>query len=270
MADPPPDYEITNYTHTVAIDGSSQSTFEIVCAWGDRAAIEALFLYQADPVDGRFICKRLRLKLMSGTIADADKVTISAECGLSSAVAQHLVDQPFKVRGSVQGHAITIAGSGYIWPDHTSVDDTNSVVLPVKEITRCELEFYGIRSTFDLTTYSALDDHVNSDVLTVAGVNAPLGTLLGKGTHFAPRASPGLGSETFDVSVHIAYSSQPWNDFWREGTPNRAHPNADTHAAGFEKPTNFDTGNPVYPKVAMSTLLTEAPESGQIPYDPGS
>jgi len=192
--------------------------------------------------------------LMSGTIADDAKITLKVECGLVNQVTQFIVDQPFKVRGSGQGHAILVAGAGYTWAsDSAAVEDTNSVVLPIKESTRCDLEFYGTRSSFDLSTYATIFDHVNSDAI----YGAAIGTLLGKGVNFAPRPNPTTGDEVWDVSVKVAYLSWGWRQFWREKTPNAAHPDAPAHAGGLDTPKLGS--DYVYPEVAMSTLLTGTP-----------
>jgi hypothetical protein len=172
----------------------------------------------------------------------------------SPASKQNQVDQPFQVRGNAYGHAITVGGGKYVWSsDSVKVDDTNSVILPVKEWTRCDLQFFGLRTTFTMATYAAIFDHVNSDVV----CGAPIGTLLGKGVDFGPRAHPVTGNQIWEVSVKVVFLEATWNKYWREGTPNDAHPTAPAHAPGLDTPV--DSGVYLYPAVAMSTLLTAAP-----------
>jgi hypothetical protein len=211
-----PAYNYLSYKNHKDMKGGSSSTSQIICKWSDRAAVRDSFIAGLDPRDSSLKVQSADYEDLDEGVADANpdkRAKILVQCVPIPVVEASDVNKPWQWRFQTGDMTFTVGGHVY-WEDGTTVDSTNVHVLPVKSFTSGELVLFGSKSTFDLSTYDALKDTVNSDVF----VGAPAGTLRYKSVRRSPRYDAKSGAMVSDLEVLLGYLAAGWNQFWREDT----------------------------------------------------
>lgn len=226
--------EMINDEMLAGIAGDSNAKTAWTCDSADLVdSVNALF-NTAHGYLSNLVVKSVNVAPLKGDWSTG-KAVLTANYAPYLSVDALLVDRPFKFRMEVASEAITIRGN-YHWSSD-SAPVLKRGVLPVKRFSLTRIVLFGMRSTFDLSTYESYADHVNS--LPFLGGSEE--TVLFHSTRVEQKQLLD-GTYVYAVELHLLYRPSGWNNFYRE----------DKSAMDIMLDSNGDT---VYPAADFSYLL---------------
>jgi hypothetical protein len=201
---------LSTYDGTASLTSGGKARALYIGDWSDYATDRAALLGQADPSDATLVCTEILSRKLQGQPCDKAE----HQCTMTSALAAaaKTPDQPFKWRFEASGEMFTIGGEGWQW------DGTNEPILNIKipltqHVTLTNVVLFGTRTSFNLSTFDAYMDKVNSGTF----LGAAAGHVRFKTVSGQPRQIAS-GATVLDVEVHLVHRSISWNQFYNEKT----------------------------------------------------
>jgi hypothetical protein len=223
---------LTKHTYEIGVAGEISSQAEMVCDTADwKSQVETL-LNSRDDLSENLVCKKVSVTPLKGDGVCGKKLLV-ADFVPRLSIEALTVDLPFRWRLEASGQAVTIKGN-LKWASDGEVFLRRGV-LPVKRFSMTKIVLFGMRSSFDLSTYESRIDHVNSDSF----LGAAPETVLFE-TAQAQQRMLLNGDIIYYVELHLTWRPFGWNNIWR-GTE-------------IDQLVNMD-GSPIYESASMSPLL---------------
>ena len=241
--------EMIENSYDLGLRGDSSSTADFVCDEAEMSGgVTFLLASKMDTTaaDTELYCKTVKGKRRKDLAGN--KWQLSASYAPKFSIEALTIDLPLKWRLEGSGECVTISGnngntsSGYKWENGDPM--LNQRVLPVKRFSLVKIVMYGTRSTFDLSSYESLVDHINSDGF----LGASAETVFFESFQCQQKQLMD-GTIVFAIELHLIWRPSGWNLFFRE----------DVAAAQDHMQRLVDQdGNAVYPTAALSGLLDSA------------
>jgi len=228
--------QMTNHTYEMGVAGeiSSQATF--VCDISEWETQYAALLNSGDAISSNLVCKKVSAAPLKNDWA-CGKMVLIADYVPKWSIEALTVDLPFKWRLEASGQALTVKGN-LKWASDSELFLKRGA-LPVKRFSLVKVVLFGMRSSFDLSTYESKIDHVNSDVF----LGAAAETVLFE-TAQAQQRMLMNGSIIYSVELHLTWRPFGWNNEWRDKDGGYV----------IDQLVNMD-GSPVYESTTLSPLL---------------
>lgn len=239
----PASFQFTLYENRKTIKGDSGSTLHFVCGAGDWTACRDAFL---PTVSGGGVIDASDTTLMCATVAsdylNKDPASNMFECRAEFIPAWKLAslipNSNWRVSITRSAQCVAIKGPQAKWASGKAIE--NRTVTPMLSVATAQITLSGTRTTCDLSTYAAFENHVSSDSF----LGGAAGMILFRGFNKTPRQLE-TGTMTNDVQLHLEYRAIEWNKDYNEDT-------------GAWEVVYPDGTNPKFPSVAMSGLGTLA------------
>lgn len=232
------DLEMTNHTYSMGVAGELSSQVTFVCNLANWKSWHTYLMNSTDAISPNLVCKTIRATPLSvGGKEDwtCEKMQLVVDYVPRLSIEALTVDLPLKWRLEVAGQTVTVAGNLKWASDNAPFLKRGA--LPVKRFSLVKIVLYGMRSSFNLSDYRDLIDHVNSDTF----LGAAAGTVLFESIQASQKMLL-EGNIIYQVEFHLTYRPFGWNKVWRD------------YPFQVDELVNMD-GSKIYPLAALSPLL---------------